>query len=185
MNSQQQLHRSYSTKYRTPPSIDTNNSTSLPETFVSSLRQLFAILDQTNSGHVSFDLFKRYFDSSSSTIDFSNELEIEAKSNNNLITFDLLINVIKRAISFSKTPSILVPKAMRPLHRSASVFVIPEKTKKRERQIPIAYRSANTLEMNAFNASNPLYYNRSNRIDFPMVWKEKKSFGRILLNLLI
>ena len=183
MNGQQQLHRSHSTKQQAPSLIDGNNSTSLPETFVSSLRQLFSILDQTNSGHVSFDLFKRYFDSSLSTIDFLNELEIEGKSNDNLITFDLLINVIQRAISSPKTPPILVPKATRPLNRSASVFVIPTKMKKPERQIPVAYRSSNTLEIGTFNASNPLYYNRNNRVDFPMVWKERKSFSEYFVYL--
>jgi hypothetical protein len=170
MNGQQQIQRSHSAKYRAPPPPPPPDSASLPETFISSLRQLFSILDKTNSGHVPFDVFKRYFDSSISTIDFLNELEIESKSTDNQITFDLLLNVIKRAISSQKTsPPILIPRTRRSLNRSTSVLVVTPKPKKKERQIPIAYRSTNTLEISHFNASNPLYYNRNNRIDFPMV----------------
>jgi hypothetical protein len=168
---EQQNQRSHSAKYRAPPpppssSIDNLEiSSCLPETFISSLRQLFSILDKTNSGYVPFNLFKRYFDCTSSTLDFLNELEIESKSNNNLITFNLLINVIKRSLLCTKhppPPPILIPKATRPLNRSTSVLAISPKAKKLERKIPIAYRSSNGLE-------NPIYYNRNNQIDFAMV----------------
>jgi hypothetical protein len=144
------LQRSHSAKYRAPPppsSIDTNglNSSSLPETFISSLHQLFSILDKTNCGYVPFDVFKRYFDSSSSTLDFLNELEIESKPNNYLITFHLFINVIQRSLALTKSPpSILIPP------------------KKIERQIPIIYQSSNGLEIN-------YHTNRNNQIDFSMV----------------
>jgi hypothetical protein len=159
------IQRSHSAKYRappSPPSIDNNElnnpeiSSSFPETFISSLRQLFSILDKTNSGYIPFNVFKRYFDCSSTTLDFLNELEIESQSNNNLITFNLLINVIKR--SFTKNPpssSIIIPKPTRPLNRSTSVLVVTPKLK--------------PIELNNYNASNPIYYNRNNQIDFPMV----------------
>ncbi|CAF0924142.1 unnamed protein product [Rotaria sordida] len=154
---QQQLHsaqRLLTSKCRAPlpppPSISSssNNNTSklgissaLPGTFISSLRQLFSILDKTNSGYVPFDLFKRYwtpsfsFNNSSSTSDILHELEIESKPNNYLITFDLLLNVIERSLSSTKnssssppppittsdsslsslsTPPIIIPKATRP-----------------------------------------------------------------------
>jgi hypothetical protein len=186
MNGQQSIQRSHSAKYRAPPPPpDSEISAVLPETFISSLRQLFSILDKTNCGHVPFDVFKRYFDSSTSTIDFLNELEIESKSKDNQITFDLLLNVIKRAISSRKTPPpppVIIPRVARPINRSTSVLVVPPKTKKKERQIPVAYRSSNTLEISHLNASNPLYYNRNNRIDFPMVRlkKERKNIELIL-----
>lgn len=180
---EQQLHRSHSAKYRAPPPPPPSCAESLsilPEPFISSLRQLFSILDKTNSGYVPFNVFKCYFDSSSTKLDFLNELESESQLNNNLITFDLLINVIKRSVSFTKhppppppppppVPPIRIPTARRPLNRSTSVLVVTPKPKKLERQIPIVYRSSNDLEMNNSNASNPLYYNRTNRIDFPMV----------------
>src|ERR1700728_4049878 len=121
---EQLLQNSHSTKYRAPPPPQSENSPSLPETFISSLRQLFSILDKTNSGYVPFNVFKRYFDSTSSTLDFLNELEIESKSNKNLITFNLLINVIKRSLSITKPPPpppIIIPK---PLNRSTSVLVV-------------------------------------------------------------
>jgi hypothetical protein len=180
----QQLQRSQSAKYRAPPppppppslsSIDKMFS-SLPETFISSLRQLFSIIDKTNSGYIPFDVFKRYFDCSSTKFDFLNELEIESKSNNNLITFNLLINVIKRSISFPKQPPqpppqppIIIPKVRRPLNRSTSVLVVTPKVKPTERKIPIVYRSTNELEMNNSNISNPIYYNQKKQIDFAMV----------------
>jgi hypothetical protein len=176
---EQQLQRSHSEKYRAPPADDhyINNpdiSSSLPDTFISSLRQLFTILDKTKSGYISFDVFKRYFDCTSSSLEFLNELEIESKSNNNLITFNLLINVIKRSLSFTKNPPpppppILVPTPKHPLNRSTSVLVVVPKAKKMQRQIPIAYRSSIGLDMNKYNASNPIYYNRNNQIDFAMV----------------
>ncbi len=183
----QRVQRSQSAKYRAPPpppplslsSMDSNSEmySSLPETFISSLRQLFSILDKTNSGYIPFDVFKRYFDCSSTKFDFLNELEIESKSNKNLITFNLLINVIKRSISFPKQqpppppvqPPIVIPKARRPLNRSTSALVVTPKSKPTERKIPITYRSSNALEMNNSNVSNPIYYNRKNQIDFAMV----------------
>ena len=183
----QRIQRSHSAKHRAPPpppppassSTDDNylnnpeiiSSSSLPDTFISSLRQLFSILDKTHSGYVPFDLFKRYFDCTSSTFDFLNELEIESKSNNNLITFNLLINVIKRSLLTTKhpPPPIIIPKPTHPLNRSTSVLVVTPKAKKSEQQIPIIYRSSNGLEINNSYASNPLYYSRNNKIDFAMV----------------
>jgi hypothetical protein len=157
----QKLQRSQSAKYRAPPppsSIDINDlnseiSSSLPETFISSLHQLFSILDKTNCGYVPFDVFKRYFDSSSSsTLDLLNELENESKTNNYLITFHSFINAIQRSLSLTKRPpSILIPKVT----RSSNVFV---DTKKIERQIPVVYQSSNGLETN-----------RNNEMDFSMV----------------
>lgn len=97
---------------------------SLPSTFISSLRQLFSILDQNKSGYVPFVVFKRYFDPSSSAIDFLHELEIESQSNENFITFPLLIHVIERAIS--TPPTILIPKPTRPVHRSTSTLLPSE-----------------------------------------------------------
>jgi len=179
---EQQLQRSHSAKSRAPPppppscSIDNSeNSSILPEPFISSLRQLFSIIDKTNSGYIPFNVFKRYFDCSSTKFDFLNELENESQLNNNLITFDLLINVIKRSVSFTKHPPpppplpIRIPKIRRPLNRSTSVLSVPPKLKINERQNSIIYRSSHDLEINNFNASNPLYYNRTNQIDFPMV----------------
>ncbi|CAF1357362.1 unnamed protein product [Rotaria magnacalcarata] len=197
---QQQMHatqRSFSSKCRAPlpPPISppTNNNTSksgisssLPGTFISSLRQLFSILDKTNSGYVPFDLFKRYwtpsfsFDNSSSTSDILNELEIESKPNNYLITFDLLLSVIERSLSSTKhssppittsdsslsslsTPPIIIPKATRPpppisfpLNRSTSVVVNTPTPKKVEQQIPVIYRSYNGSENNHY------YYSHDN-----------------------
>ena len=139
---------SHSSKCRAPlsPAISSNNNnnnnsklgitSSLPGTFVSSLRQLFSILDKTNSGCVPFDVFKRYwtpsfsYDNESSRSGILYELEIESKPNNYLITFDLLLNVIERSLSSTKhsslpittsnsslsstsTPPIVIPKATR------------------------------------------------------------------------
>lgn len=112
---------------------------SLPSTFVSSLRQLFSILDQNKSGYVPFVVFKRYFDPSSFSIDFLHELEIESINNDHFITFPLLIHVIQRAISSLKPQHFV--------HRSASTILLP-----------------NRFE----NASNPLYSTHP-EIDFPMV----------------
>jgi hypothetical protein len=197
---QQQIHtvqRSHSSKCRAPPpppppalsSSSSNNnrlksgiSSSLPGPFVSSLRQLFSILDKTHSGHVPFDVFKRYwtpsfsFDNSSSTIDILHELEIESKRNNYLITFDLLLNIIEKSLSSTKhssppittsdsslsslsTPPIVVPKATRPpppvsfpLNRSTSVVVVTPTPKKVEHQIPVVYRSYNGSETNHYHS---------------------------------
>lgn len=201
---QEQIHanqHSHSMKTRAPPpppppppppqlcssSANTNHfksgiSSSLPGTFVSSLRQLFSILDKTHSGHVPFDVFKRYwtpsfaFDNSSSTTDILHELEIESKPNNYLITFDLLLNVIERSLSSTKhpstttttsesslsslsTPPIIVPKATRPappvsfpLNRSTSVVVVTPTPKKIEHQIPVVYRSYNGSENNHYHS---------------------------------
>jgi hypothetical protein len=194
----QQIHaiqRSYSSKPRAPPppplppSSSSNNirlksgmSSSLPGTFISSLRQLFSILDKTHSGHVPFDVFKRYwtpsfsFDNSSSTPDILHELEVESKSNNYLITFDLLLHVIERSLTSTKhpsppittsdsslsslsTPPIVVPKATRPppplsfpLNRSTSVVVAAPTPKKVEQQIPVVYRSYNGIETNHYHS---------------------------------
>ncbi|CAF1108210.1 unnamed protein product [Adineta ricciae] len=195
---QQQQHiqvvqRSHSNKSRAPPpppppssSASSNRPrsgiiTSLPAPFISSLRQLFSILDKTNSGHVPFDVFKRYwtptftFDNSSSSLDILHVLENESKSNNYLITFDLLLNVIERSLSATKhsppqittsdsslsslsTPPIVIPKATRPpppisfpLNRSTSVVVVtptPKKPEQQQHQIPIVYRSYNGTEHN-------------------------------------
>ncbi len=150
-----------STAHRpSPPVVDDH---SLPEPFISSLRQLFSILDKTNSGSVPFEVFKRYFDGSSCKFDFLNELEIEAKSHQNLITFHLLINVIKRSLSCTKSPPPIL------IRRSTSMLVVSPKAPKFERQIPIVYRSSHRLETKNNNASNPMYYHRDKRIDFPMV----------------
>jgi hypothetical protein len=196
---QQQIHviqRSHSSKPRAPPpppphssSSSSNNirlksgmSSALPATFISSLRQLFSILDKTHSGHVPFDVFKRYwtpsfsFDNSSSAPDILHELEVESKSNNYLITFDLLLHVIERSLSSTKypsppittsdsslsslsTPPIVVPKATRPpppvsfpLNRSTSVVVVTPTPKKVEQQIPVVYRSYNGIESNHYHS---------------------------------
>jgi len=204
MNGQQQqqqqyldsVQRPHSSKSRAPPPpppshppiVSNNNrpksgiSSSLPGTFISSLRQLFSILDKTNSGHVPFDVFKRYwtpsfsFDNPSSTSDILHELEIESKSNNYLITFDLLLNVIERSLSSTKhssppmttsdsslssisTPPIVIPKPTRPpppvsfpLNRSTSVVVVTPTPKKVEHQIPVVYRSYNGTETNHYHS---------------------------------
>ena len=137
MNGQNNIQRSYSVKHQ---SIS-NPCPSLPSTFISSLRQLFSILDKTNSGSVPFVVFKRYFDTSSSTFHFLNDLEIESNANDNLITFPLLIHVIERAITTVKSP----PQTK----RSSSTLIIPDRFE---------------------NAFNPLYSNlQQQRIDFPMV----------------
>ncbi|CAF1251964.1 unnamed protein product [Rotaria sp. Silwood1] len=198
---QHQLHsvqRSFSSKSRAPlppppppPSVlsSSNNNTSklgisstLPGTFISSLRQLFSILDKTKSGYVPFDLFKRYwtpsfsFDNSSSTSDILHELEIESKPNNYLITFDLLLSVIEKSLSTTKsspppittsdsslsslsTPPILIPKATRPpppvsfpLNRSTSVVVTTPTPKNIEQQIPVVYRSYNGTESSHYHS---------------------------------
>lgn len=130
MNGQNNIQRSYC-----------NPCPSLPSTFISSLRQLFSILDKTDSGSVPFVVFKRYFESSSSTIDFLNDLEIESNANDNLITFPLLIHVIERAISTVKSPK---------AKHSSSTLILPDRFE---------------------NANNPLYSNlqQQQRIDFPMV----------------
>ena len=154
INGQHPVERPHTSKCRAPPpprppassSSSSSNghafksriSSTLPATFISSLRQLFSILDKTKSGHVSFDVFKRYwtpsfsFDQSTSTFDILHELEMESKARNYLITFDLLLTVIERSLSLTKhpspplttasdsslsslsTPSILIPKATRP-----------------------------------------------------------------------
>ncbi|CAF3518935.1 unnamed protein product [Rotaria sp. Silwood2] len=57
----------------------------------------FSILDQTHNDHIQFDIL--------------HELEIELKSNNYLIKFDLLLNVIERSLS---TSPIVIPKAIHP-----------------------------------------------------------------------
>jgi hypothetical protein len=201
MNGQpQQIQQSHPSKSRAPPpppppppppsssSSNNNNrlksgiSSSLPGTFISSLRQLFSILDKTHSGHVPFDVFKRYwtpsfsFDNPSSTSDILHELELESKSNHYLITFDLLLNVIERSLSSTKhssprittsdsslssisTPPIVIPKATRPpppisfpLNRSTSVVVVTPTPKKVEQQIPIVYRSYNGTETNHYHS---------------------------------
>ena len=113
----------------------------LPDKFISSLRQLFSILDKTNCGYVSFDLFKRYFDCSSSTLDFLNELEIESKANNYYITFDLLVNVIQRTISTTKyPPNIRMPKSTHSLTSISSMDTtnVPPKPKYIEHEISLA-----------------------------------------------
>lgn len=195
---QQSIHRSHSSKCRAPPppppaiqsasivpvtpmvlsnsdQFCPGTSCSLPETFVSSLRQLFSILDKTKSGHVPFDVFKRYWtptftmESSSSTTDILNELEMESKSKNYFITFDLLLSVIERSItttsdssisSMSTPPPIVVPKVKRPnssicfpLNRSTSVVVVNSSAKKVDQhQIPSTYRSYNVgIERNQFD----------------------------------
>lgn len=89
---------------------------SLPSTFISSLRQLFSILDKSKTGSVPFVVFKRYFDTSSSTIDFLNDLEIESNANDNLITFPLLIHVIERAISTVKPSLFKIEHVSNPLY---------------------------------------------------------------------
>lgn len=112
----------------------------LPEKFISSLRQLFSILDKTNCGYVSFDLFKRYFDCSTSTLDFLNELEIESKANNYYITFDLLVNVIQRTISTTKyPPNIRMPKSTHSLTSISSMdaTIVQPKPKYIERDVPL------------------------------------------------
>ena len=204
MNEQQQeqIHanqRPQSMKTRAPPpppppshppqicssSTSTNHlqsgiSSSLPGTFVSSLRQLFSILDKTHCGYVPFDVFKRYWtpsftfdNSSSSTTDILHELEIESKPNRYLITFDLLLNVIERSLSSTKhppstpesslsspsPPPIIVPKVTRPappvsfpLNRSTSVVVVTPTPKKLEQQIPVVYRSYNGSEQNHYHS---------------------------------
>lgn len=170
------VHRSHSSKCRAAPAapppppaappvisemyFSSSSSSSLPETFVSSLRQLFSILDKTNCGYVPFDVFKRYWTPSfslghpSSKLDILRELELESQSKNYLITFDLLLHVIERSLSSSKhlssgintsdsslsslsTPPILVPKVTRPappisfpLNRSTSVVVVAPTPKK-------------------------------------------------------
>jgi hypothetical protein len=184
----QQIRRSYSSKCRVPlPLIEHNYvnsavSSSLPETFISSLRQLFSILDNNNTGDVPFDVFKRYFECSSSTSEFLNELETQSKSNNYLITFNLLLNVIERSLSSTKQTSlstpisdsslssltprtIVIPKATRPsisfpLNRSTSVLVVAPTTTRTERQIPVVYRSNNELETNNLNSSIPVYHRK-------------------------
>lgn len=147
--SQSSIHRSHSSKCRAAPpppppptrpigpTISSGSGSTLPETFVSSLRQLFSILDKTNVGYVPFDVFQRYWTpsfqlgNSASRLDILHELEIESKPNNYLITFDLLLHVIERSLSTTKhvsasdsassssslassTPPIVVPKATRP-----------------------------------------------------------------------
>ena len=224
---QQQLHniqRSHSSKSRAPaappppppPPLTSSNhnrsksgiSTTLPGKFISSLRQLFSILDKTSSGHVPFDVFKRYwtpsfsFENSSSTTDILHELEIESKSNNYLITFDLLLNVIERSLSSTKhssppittsdsslsslsTPPIVVPKATRPqppisfpLNRSTSVVVVTPTPKKIEQQIPVVYRSYNGTETNHYRShditSNPVRHRKK-----IIVQKSNKQNGNI------
>lgn len=195
MNTQQQQQSSHSMhavqhKIRAPPPPPPSSHnlrlqpgmSSLPGTFISSLRQLFSILDKTHTGHVPFDVFKRYwtpsfsFDNSSLTPDILHELEIESKTNNYLITFDLLLNVIERSLSSTKhssppittsdsslsslsTPPIIVPKATRPpppvsfpLNRSTSVVVVTPTPKKVEHQIPVVYRSYNGTDNNHYHS---------------------------------
>ncbi|CAF3401342.1 unnamed protein product [Rotaria socialis] len=177
------LHRSQSAKCRASPStssiindncLNLKISSSLPEAFVSSLRQLFSILDKTNCGYVPFDVFKRYFDCSSSYFNFLNELEFESTSSNHLITFNLLINAIERSLLSTKnTSSNLIPKTKRSLNRSPSVLVISPAEEKAERQIPTSNRNSNGLEVNNFRALNPIYFTnrvkRNNDIDFSMI----------------
>lgn len=180
----QTVHRSHSTKCRILPSKSTNTnkvlnrniSSSLPEAFVTSLRQLFSILDKTNSGYVPFDVFKRYFDCSSSNLNFLDQLEMESTSNNYLITFDLLINVIEQSLLSTKhlsSNSNSMAKTKRSLHRSTSVLVVSPKNEKIQRQIPINIGNSNELEINNSHASNPIYFvNKSqpnNGNDFAMV----------------
>ncbi|CAF1090111.1 unnamed protein product [Rotaria sordida] len=176
------LQRSHSAKCRPPPptSSITNNclnikiSSSLPKAFISSLRQLFSILDKTNCGYVPFNVFKRYFDCSSSTSDFLNQLEIESNSNNHLITFNSLINVIERSLIPTKYPSsIPISKTKPQLNRSKSVLVVSPLEKKIQRQIPIVYRNSNRFQMTNSHVSNPIYFTkklqRNNEIDFSMI----------------
>ncbi|UJR20514.1 hypothetical protein I4U23_023642 [Adineta vaga] len=128
------------------------------DTFISSLRQLFSILDKTNCGYVSFDLFKRYFDCSSSTLDFLNELEIESKSNNYYITFNLLLNVIQRTLSTTKQPpSIQISKSK---HSFVSI----------EQEIPIMYRNSNVFNSRHQRKSS----SRLNSTDFSMIRSYKQ-----------
>ncbi|CAF1181901.1 unnamed protein product [Adineta steineri] len=140
----------------------------LPETFISSLRQLFSILDKTNCGYISFDVFKRYFDCSSlSTLSFLNELENESKINNYFISFNLLINVIKRSFSRIKQqpPIIRIPKSIR------SSISFPVDTP----QIPLIYQNFER------NISNPVYY-AANEIDLSQIRSLKQfEFERNLL----
>jgi hypothetical protein len=229
MNGQQHLHsvqRSYSAKCRAPqpppppppppPSLSSSNhnrpksgiSSSLPGKFISSLRQLFSILDKTNCGHVPFDVFKRYwtpsfsFGNPSSTTDILHELEVESKPNNYLITFDLLLNVIERSLSSTKhlsppittsdsslssisTPPIVVPKATRPqppisfpLNRSTSVVVVAPTPKKVEQQIPIVYRSYNGVETNHYHSHDNTSNSVRHRKKF-IVQKPTKQNGNI------
>jgi hypothetical protein len=227
MNGQQQqqyldsVQRPHSSKSRAPPPppphppiVSNNNrpksgiSSSLPGTFISSLRQLFSILDKTNSGHVPFDVFKRYwtpsfsFDGSSSTLDILHELEMESKSNNYLITFDLLLNVIERSLSSTKhssppittsdsslsslsTPPIVIPKPTRPppplsfpLNRSTSVVVVTPTPKKIQQQIPVVYRSYNGTTTNHYhsqdNTVNPVRHRKK-----VLLQKSNKQNGNI------
>lgn len=168
------LQRSHSVKFQAPSSNSstTNNysntkvSSSLPEAFISSLRQLFSILDKTNCGYVPVNVFKRYFDCSSSTSDFLNQLEMESKSNNDLITFDLLINVIERSLLTIKSSSSIVtskvthPLLTFPLNRSTSLSVVSLAERDVERDIPVSYRTSDRLEFIDFNSSN---FNRSKK----------------------
>ncbi|CAF0964241.1 unnamed protein product [Rotaria sp. Silwood1] len=175
----QTLQRSQSAKYRGPSSI-TNNclntkiSSSLPDAFISSLRQLFSILDKTNCGYIPYNVFKRYFDCSSLTSDFLNHLEIESNSNNHLITFNSLINVIERSLPLTNhLSSIRIPKIIRPLNRSTSFLVVSPIEEKIERQIPIIYRNSNESEEINSHVSNPIYFTkqlqRNNEINFSMI----------------
>ena len=76
------------------------------------------------------------------------------KSNDNFITFDLLINVIQRLLNSSK-------KIRQPVHRSMSNL---SQHSKSNRNIPIIYRSSNGL-----NTSNPIYFERKQPTDFAMI----------------
>ncbi len=152
--------------------------------------------------------FKRYwtpsfsFDNSSSTIDILHELEIESKSNNYLITFDLLLNVIEKSLSSTKhlsppittsdsslsslsTPPIVIPKATRPpppvsfpLNRSTSVVVVTPTPKKVEKQIPIVYRSYNGTETNHYHSHDNTSIPVRHRKKF-IVQKSSKQNGNI------
>jgi len=99
----------------------------------------FSILDQTHNDHIQFDVFKCYwtlsfsFDnsssssSSSSSLDILHELEIESKSNNYLIIFDLLLKVIERSLSTTKHSSPPITKSDSSL--STSPIVIEKTTR--------------------------------------------------------
>ncbi|CAF0906582.1 unnamed protein product [Didymodactylos carnosus] len=87
--------------------------TTLPLTFVSSLKQLFSILDKTNTGRVNIDVFKKYWppltstttddDTSEIPFDLLEQLEQESKLYNYQITFELLLAVIEKSLHTPKT----------------------------------------------------------------------------------
>ena len=173
------LRRSHSAKCLTLPrtsstynnSLNNETSSSLPEAFISSLRQLFSILDKNDCGYVPLDIFKRYFDCSSLTFKFLHELEIRSKSNNNFITFNLLINVIEQLLLSTKRSSpTSMSKTSHSLNCPTSKLLISSKEKKIQQPIPIVYRSSKGLIM---NNSNPICHtknsNQTNEINYSMV----------------